>query len=215
MTGGRGARCRRPREALAGQPDEACGHGAVGRSGYIIPEIGAKRLDTWTPAHVRGLDNALARLRLSSATRLQTFATRSRALTVAHREGKVTRNVAKLVDAPRLVRPDTHVLTVEEIGRIISMGFRTLTADILGHSTARCRPLLPPRPHHDAQGARPGRRRLLPTPDRGLIPVEPDDDQHVRAPGQTTPRGSLHAHPPLPYPQHCRTSSSASRRSRG
>lgn len=87
---------------------------------YIVPEIGRHRLAKLTPQHVRTMDKTLAERGLSAATRLQTHAILSRALTVAHREGYVARNVAELVDPPALKRDEGEPLTVEEIGRILA-----------------------------------------------------------------------------------------------
>jgi len=66
---------------------------------YILPSIGKVRLDKLSPAHVRRMHD-YAREGRSSTTALQAHRVLSKALTDAEREGRITRNVAKLVDAP-------------------------------------------------------------------------------------------------------------------
>jgi integrase len=86
--------------------------------GWIIPIIGDVRLRALQPEHVERLQAAMREGRertvttktgkqrtlpkrpLSASTRLQAHHVLSRALKVAHQRGKVTRNVATLVDAP-------------------------------------------------------------------------------------------------------------------
>ena len=66
---------------------------------YIVPSIGNVRLDKLTPQHVRKMHD-YARQGRSSTTALQAHRVLAKALTDAEREGRVTRNVATLVDAP-------------------------------------------------------------------------------------------------------------------
>ena len=66
---------------------------------YIIPSIGRVRLDKLTPQHVRQMHD-YAREGRSSTTALQAHRVLAKALTDAEREGRITRNVATLVDAP-------------------------------------------------------------------------------------------------------------------
>lgn len=66
---------------------------------YIVPSIGNVRLDKLTPQHVRKMHD-YARQGRSSTTALQAHRVLAKALTDAEREGRVTRNVAGLVDAP-------------------------------------------------------------------------------------------------------------------
>lgn len=69
---------------------------------YIVPAIGRHRLDRLTTDHVRRLHDYIeVDLGLSSTTALQAHRILAKALTDAEREGRATRNVAKLVDAPR------------------------------------------------------------------------------------------------------------------
>lgn len=69
---------------------------------YIVPAIGRVRLDRLTTAHIDRLhDYILVDKGLTTTTALQAHRILAKALTDAEREGRVTRNVAKLVDAPR------------------------------------------------------------------------------------------------------------------
>jgi hypothetical protein len=69
---------------------------------YIVPSIGRVRLDRLSPAHISRLHDYITEdLGLSPTTALQAHRILAKALTDAEREGRVTRNVAKLVDAPR------------------------------------------------------------------------------------------------------------------
>lgn len=105
---------------------------------YIVPQLGARRLDKLEPQHVRALDAWMQDAGKSPATRLQTYAILSRALTVAHREGKVARNVAALIDPPSLKRPETEPLAPDEIAAVLNaargtaLESRWLTALLLG-----------------------------------------------------------------------------------
>jgi integrase len=69
---------------------------------YIIPHLGGYRLDRLEPEHVRAMYAAMKSQGLSDATRRQTHAILRRALMVAQREGKVARNVATLLDPPKV-----------------------------------------------------------------------------------------------------------------
>lgn len=72
---------------------------------YLVPSIGKVRLDKLTPAHVYRLHDYVTKdLGLSPTTALQAHRILAKALTDAQREGRVTRNVATLVDAPRAAR---------------------------------------------------------------------------------------------------------------
>lgn len=73
--------------------------------GHIIPAIGHKRLDgtrgVLEPEHVEALYARMRRRGLSSSYILQTHRILSRALKVAHRRGRASRNVCSLLDAPQ------------------------------------------------------------------------------------------------------------------
>jgi len=81
---------------------------------YIVPAIGKVRLDKLTPAHVRRLHDYIIDGGRSSTTALQAHRILSKALTDAMREGKVTRNVATLIDAPRKAVVNRGALTADQ-----------------------------------------------------------------------------------------------------
>lgn len=68
---------------------------------YVIPTIGRIRLEKLTAAHVRRMHDHILEQGLSSTTALQAHRILAKALTDAVREGKVSRNVTTLLDAPR------------------------------------------------------------------------------------------------------------------
>ena len=75
----------------------------------VIPVLGTVRLDKLTSAHIRRLHDHMTSAGLSSTYALTTHRLLSKALTDAVREGRVSRNVATLVDAPKLGRSDGEV----------------------------------------------------------------------------------------------------------
>jgi integrase len=80
---------------------------------YIVPSIGNVRLDKLTPQHVRKMHD-YARQGRSSTTALQAHRVLAKALTDAEREGRVTRNVATLVDAPAKAHAVRESLNADE-----------------------------------------------------------------------------------------------------
>lgn len=88
---------------------------------YIIPAIGSLRLSKLTPAHVRRVEEYVTSKpkdpkrpelgNLSSTTAMQAHRILAVALKYAEREGRVTRNVATLTDAPRKAARRLTVLT--------------------------------------------------------------------------------------------------------
>lgn len=78
---------------------------------YIIPAIGTKRLTKLTADHVRQVDKFIKAKGLSSRTSALAYQVLSLALDVAYREGKVPRNVAKLVKRPRTKKAELAVLS--------------------------------------------------------------------------------------------------------
>ncbi|WP_433351617.1 tyrosine-type recombinase/integrase [Microtetraspora malaysiensis] len=86
---------------------------------WIIPLLGRHRLDRLAPEH---LDKAYATMLeqdLSSSTVLKVHRILSRALKIAMRRGKATRNVATLIDAPVAADPDLEPLTRNEARKIL------------------------------------------------------------------------------------------------
>lgn len=91
--------------------------------GYITnrltPALGHHRLDRLQPEHLEAFYRESEATGLSAATVLQMHRILSRALKIANRRGKVTRNVATLVDAPSVYREEIDPLTAEEARRIL------------------------------------------------------------------------------------------------
>ncbi|QCB93281.1 tyrosine-type recombinase/integrase [Cellulomonas shaoxiangyii] len=81
---------------------------------YLVPTIGRIRLDKLTAAHVRKVHDAVTGQGLSSTTALQAHRILAKALTDAVREGRVSRNVATLTDAPRKAVSTRGALTAEQ-----------------------------------------------------------------------------------------------------
>ncbi|MDP9397463.1 MAG: site-specific integrase [Actinomycetota bacterium] len=78
---------------------------------HLIPHLGRRRLDQLAPQHVRAMHAALVAQGLAPATALKAHRVLAKALTDAQREGRVVRNVATLVDAPRKAAPTAGALT--------------------------------------------------------------------------------------------------------
>lgn len=97
---------------------------------YITPTIGRVRLDKLTPAHVQRLHDSITVDRgLSPTTALGAHRTLAKALKDAERAGKVTRNVATLVDAPTKAFAPMPSLTADEARTLLlSVADRPATA---------------------------------------------------------------------------------------
>lgn len=98
---------------------------------YLIPLLGARRLDRLTPEHVeqawkhmleRGGKDGRA---LSSTSAHQAHRILARALKVAQQRGYVQRNVATLVDAPQPADVEIQPLTVPEAKQVLRAAAET------------------------------------------------------------------------------------------
>lgn len=88
---------------------------------YVIPALGKLPLAKLTPQHVHSMLAAMDRRGLSRATILGTRAVLRRALTHAERWGLVARNVAALVDPPRVAKARTDdALTLAEAHQLLA-----------------------------------------------------------------------------------------------
>ena len=81
---------------------------------YIKPAIGRVPLAKLTPDHVRQLAAYIAEKGLSTTTAKGAHRTLSVALKYAEKEGRVTKNVAALTDAPRLAVNNLKALTAQQ-----------------------------------------------------------------------------------------------------
>jgi integrase len=88
---------------------------------YILPHLGRHRLDRLTPEHVAQMYADMRKKGLAEATLRQTHAILSRALKVAMRRGKVSRNVCDLVDPPSTKVTKRRPLTVEDAWKVLHL----------------------------------------------------------------------------------------------
>ncbi|WP_176491637.1 tyrosine-type recombinase/integrase [Curtobacterium sp. 'Ferrero'] len=86
---------------------------------YIVPAIGKTRLDKLTPQHVRKVEDYIRSKGLGGASAQQAHRVLSLALRDAMRDGRVTRNVATLVDLPKKKLPTMTVLDAAEGIRLL------------------------------------------------------------------------------------------------
>lgn len=86
---------------------------------YIVPQIGAKRLQTLSGGQVNGMYADLERVGLSVATRRLTHAVLHRALHDAVRWGRLTRNPANLADPPARGTSRAQSWTAGELRRFL------------------------------------------------------------------------------------------------
>lgn len=95
---------------------------------HIVPSIGKVRLDKLTPAHVRKLHNDMADKGLSSTSAGQAHRILAVALKYAEQDGRVTRNVTHLTDAPPKAATALVALDASEGMRVLE----TAAGDPLG-----------------------------------------------------------------------------------
>lgn len=88
---------------------------------YLIPHLGRHRVDKLAPEHIRAMYAAMRKQGLSEATLRQTHAILHRALKVAAREGKTSRNVAELLDPPKVSKNRRQGLTVADARRVLKV----------------------------------------------------------------------------------------------
>lgn len=107
--------------------------------GHIIPTIGQVKLEKLTANHIRQVERKMLDGGATSTYALNAHRIMSRALEIALREGRVGRNVAKLMDAPRKSRADQEAFEVDETIQVLShvsndpiMGVRWATALLTG-----------------------------------------------------------------------------------
>jgi integrase len=86
---------------------------------HLIPDLGHLRMAKLSPADVQGLLNAKLESGLSPRRVQYIHAVLRKALKTAARWGLVSRNVAKLVDAPRVPKHEITPLTPDEAHRLI------------------------------------------------------------------------------------------------
>lgn len=82
--------------------------------GHLVPLLGSRTLAKLAPADVRKMHRTLAERGLAPSTVMKTHRVLVKSLSDAVREGMVTRNVASMVDAPRISDSDRGALSVEQ-----------------------------------------------------------------------------------------------------
>jgi integrase len=87
---------------------------------HLVPTLGKIRLDQLTPLHVQEMINNRLRAGLSPKTVTYVHQVLRTALGTAVRWDMVSRNVAKLVDRPRVERKPINPLTPEEARRFLT-----------------------------------------------------------------------------------------------
>jgi integrase len=104
--------------------------------GHLVPELGRIPLAKLTPADVQTFLNGKQASGLSARRVQYLHAVLRRVLVTAERWGLVSRNVAKLVDAPRAARHEITPLTPEQARRLIETSvtdrYRALWITALG-----------------------------------------------------------------------------------
>lgn len=101
------------------KPRTAAEYAAIVKN-YINPSIGSKRLEKLTTGHVRDLHAYMEAKGLSSTTMLHAHRALVKALNDAMRDGRITKNVAALVDAPRKALSPRTALTAGEAKAVLN-----------------------------------------------------------------------------------------------
>lgn len=106
---------------------------------HIIPAIGKVKLDKLTATHVRRVHDGIIDKGLSSTTALLAHRTMSVSFKMAMREGRIGRNPAKLVSAPRKASVTLEPLDLQEAIKFLAhastdgeMGARWATSLLTG-----------------------------------------------------------------------------------
>lgn len=87
---------------------------------YLIPGIGAHRLDKLEPEHIRAMYAAMRARGLSESTIRQTHAVLGRALKVAVRERKLATNPATMMDPPKVPDSKRTGLAIEDARKVLA-----------------------------------------------------------------------------------------------
>ena len=111
---------------------------------WLIPYLGKYRLDRLNEDHIRALYRAMKEQGKASATRRKVHAVLRRALVVAERERRITRNPAAMVDAPSVVVTHRTPLTLEQAKQVLGqldgdpLAARWIAALLLGMRQGEC-----------------------------------------------------------------------------
>ena len=152
---------------------------------HLLPHLGHHRLDRLQPEHLETCYRELLAQGLSPATVLVNHRIISRALKVAMQRGRVARNVAALVDPPRVTKPELTPLTAGEARAVVAAAAgvansaRWSVALALGLRQGEALGLLW-RDVDLTQGTLTVRRALQRQKGKGLVLVEPKSRAGVR-----------------------------------
>ena len=152
---------------------------------HLLPHLGHHRLDRLQPEHLEACYRDLLAQGLSPATVLVNHRIISRALKVAMQRGRVARNVAALVDPPRVTKPELTPLTAGEARSVLAAAAgvansaRWSVALALGLRQGEALGLLW-RDVDLTQGTLTVRRALQRQKGKGLVLVEPKSRAGVR-----------------------------------
>jgi integrase len=167
---------------------------------HLKPHLGHHRIDRLQPEHLEACWRDLAEEGLAPATILLNHRILSRALKVAMQRGRVARNVASLVDPPRVTRTEVVPLTADEARRVLAAaadvpnGARWSVALALGLRQGEALGLLWDSVDLEA-GTLTVRRALQRQTGRGLVLVEPKSNAGRRTLALPGPlRDALKAH---------------------
>lgn len=86
----------------------------------IVNEIGPVKLDKLTPSHVRRVDDAVAK-ELSATSAATAHRIMSSAFASAMSEGKLSKNPARAIKAPKFAPPKLDTLTLAEVTRLLAL----------------------------------------------------------------------------------------------
>jgi integrase len=87
---------------------------------WIVPHLGQHRLDRLDPEHLDSMYAAMFRKGLAASHVLKVHRILSRALKIAVRRGKISINVAEMIDPPSSQSSDQESLTREEARRVLA-----------------------------------------------------------------------------------------------
>jgi len=111
---------------------------------WLIPHLGQYRLDRLSEDHVRAMYRAMKDAGKSDATRRQAHAILRRALVVAMREGRISRNPAANVDPPPVGVNHRRPLTLDQARKVLAsldgdpLAARWVAALLLGMRQGEC-----------------------------------------------------------------------------
>lgn len=88
--------------------------------GHVIPTIGQVKLEKLTAVHIRKVEDTMLTNGMSPTYALNAHAVMRRGLEIALREGRVGRNVAKLMDPPRKSRVDQNAFEIDEAVAVLN-----------------------------------------------------------------------------------------------